>query len=119
MATGNLKQRPGGFTNQQRRLFKRFYLDAFKIWKKQGEQSLHEMAINEPGRYCQMMAGLMPKTLDLNHEVNHQHTIDLGSVLTELAQITESIGINNLNQLPHTRTIEHSQPVDSKAESDE
>lgn len=100
---------PAGFATHKRQIYTRFYRDAKKMWDLKGEKALKQMAEKNPSGFCQMFASMMPKQFDVTQEVNvtERKSVDIKLVMDELAQIAERLGIGEINQLPHTRVIEH------------
>jgi hypothetical protein len=105
---------PTGFSSNQRKIWKRFYRDAYLAWDKKGPAALDAMAKKNPTAFCQMFASMMPKHFDFTQEVNvnQRKTVDIRLVVEELAQITDRLGLGEIKELPHTRLIEHEEVKD-------
>jgi hypothetical protein len=60
--SGNPAGRPKGSRN---RLAEDFLADAYQQWQQHGPKALETMATSEPARFCQMVAGLLPKEMHI------------------------------------------------------
>ena len=58
--------------NRRRALISRFFEDVHKSWVIMGPAALYAAAWQDPARYCAMVAGLMPKEVDINVKVTDQ-----------------------------------------------
>ena len=47
------------------KLAAQFLDDVYQLWQKQGAASLKTMAQKEPSKFCSLVAGLLPKEMDL------------------------------------------------------
>jgi Family of unknown function (DUF5681) len=56
--SGNPAGRPKGSRNK---LAEDFLADAYHQWRQHGSKALETMATSEPAKFCQMVAGLLPK----------------------------------------------------------
>jgi hypothetical protein len=56
--SGNPAGRPKGSRNK---LAEDFLSDAYQQWQQHGAKALETMATSEPAKFCQMVAGLLPK----------------------------------------------------------
>jgi len=63
--SGNPAGRPKGSRN---RLAEDFLSDAYQQWQQHGSKALEAMATSEPAKFCQMVAGLLPKESVLQDE---------------------------------------------------
>ena len=63
--SGNPAGRPRGSRN---RLAEDFLADTYQQWQQHGSTALETMAKAEPARFCQMVAGLLPKESVLQDE---------------------------------------------------
>jgi hypothetical protein len=63
--SGNPAGRPKGSRNK---LAEDFLADAYQQWQQHGSKALEAMATSEPAKFCQMVAGLMPKESVLQDE---------------------------------------------------
>jgi hypothetical protein len=63
--SGNPAGRPKGSRNK---LGEDFLADTYKQWQQHGSQALQKMATSEPAKFCQMVAGLLPKESVLQDE---------------------------------------------------
>jgi Family of unknown function (DUF5681) len=58
--SGNPAGRPKGSRNK---LAEDFLADAYQQWQQHGSKALETMAMSEPSKFCQMIAGLLPKEM--------------------------------------------------------
>src|SRR6516162_11559816 len=63
--SGNPAGRPKGSRNK---LAEDFLSDAYQRWQQHGSKALETMATSEPAKFCQMVAGLLPKESVLQDE---------------------------------------------------
>jgi hypothetical protein len=63
--SGNPAGRPKGSRNK---LAEDFLSDAYQQWQQHGSKALETMATSEPAKFCQMVAGLLPKESVLQDE---------------------------------------------------
>jgi hypothetical protein len=63
--SGNPAGRPRGSRNK---LGEDFLADAYQQWQQHGSTALETMAKEEPAKFCQMVAGLLPKESVLQDE---------------------------------------------------
>ena len=63
--SGNPAGRPRGSRNK---LAEDFLADAYQQWQQHGSKALETMATSEPAKFCQMVAGLLPKDSVLQDE---------------------------------------------------
>jgi hypothetical protein len=63
--SGNPAGRPKGSRNK---LAEDFLADAYEQWQKDGSTALEAMAKDEPAKFCQMVANLLPKEAVLQDE---------------------------------------------------
>ena len=63
--SGNPAGRPRGSRNK---LAENFLADVYEKWRQQGSKALETMATSEPAKFCQMVAGLLPKESVLQDE---------------------------------------------------
>ena len=63
--SGNPAGRPRGSRNK---LAEDFLADAYQQWQQHGSKALEKMATSEPAKFCQMVAGLLPKESVLQDE---------------------------------------------------
>ena len=61
--SGNPKGRPLGARN---RLAETFLEDAYAAWLEHGKQALETLARENPSGFCKLIAGLMPRNVNLN-----------------------------------------------------
>jgi Family of unknown function (DUF5681) len=60
--SGNPAGRPKGSRNK---LAENFLDDAYQQWLQHGSKALETMAMSEPAKFCQMIAGLLPKEMHI------------------------------------------------------
>ena len=65
--SGNPKGRPKG---SRSKLSETFLSDALEAWKTNGKTALKTMATDRPADFAKMIAGIIPKELDVKHEGN-------------------------------------------------
>jgi hypothetical protein len=63
--SGNPAGRPKGSRNK---LAQDFLADTYQQWQQHGSKALETMATSEPSKFCQMVAGLLPKESVLQDE---------------------------------------------------
>jgi hypothetical protein len=63
--SGNPAGRPKGSRNK---LSEDFLDDAYQQWLLHGSKALETMATSEPSKFCQMIAGLLPKEMHIQDE---------------------------------------------------
>ena len=61
--SGNPAGRPKGSKN---RLAQTFFDDCLTAWEESGPAALEQMVHQDPGSFARMVAGLMPKELDID-----------------------------------------------------
>ena len=61
--SGNPKGRPKGSLNKIQSLF---YDDLYHDWESHGNQAIVELRESSPVKYCQLVASIMPKTVELD-----------------------------------------------------
>lgn len=100
-----------GISAKQKRLQKRFYLDAMRSWKIHGHAALEHMATNRPAEFCRLVAGMMPQDYTIESSVTHTHRLSFAEVVEELGAIAQKIGDHNLAVLPHHRVLENDSEI--------
>ena len=60
--TGNKAGRPKGSLNKIQSLF---YDDLYQDWQEHGIQAVESMRLDSPTKYCQLVASIMPKSLEI------------------------------------------------------
>lgn len=71
--SGNPKGRPKGSRNK---LAEDFVGDALNAWKEHGPAALKTMATEEPSKFCQMVAGILPKEIKVETAPEQEMTDD-------------------------------------------
>ena len=61
--TGNAKGRPKGSRNK---VSTAFYQDVYQLWLDHGNQALADMLAESPTKFCQMVANVLPKHIDID-----------------------------------------------------
>jgi hypothetical protein len=57
---------PGGRPKDSRnKLAEDFLDDVYQLWQRHGSKAVETMATSEPGKFCQMVAGLLPKEMHI------------------------------------------------------
>jgi hypothetical protein len=92
--SGNPRGRPLGARNK---LSQDFLVDLHHAWSEHGADALARCAKEEPGRFCQIVAGLMPRDVVVTGSVDIG--IDAGSVLQNFRRAVEMLG-NTPPKLP-------------------
>lgn len=64
--SGNGGRRPGA----RSRLGEQFLCDLRDAWNERGAEALRQCAIDDPSAFCKIVAGLLPKTIDINATVD-------------------------------------------------
>jgi hypothetical protein len=113
--SGNPAGRPRGARNK---LADSFLADAYAAWQEHGSDALNLMAKEEPSKFCQMVANLLPKEV-LNPEDNRVQIGEIKLVIID-AKANENIrtinaerengpGLprNETRSLTGARTIQH------------
>src|SRR5262249_128361 len=67
LTSGNPAGRPVG---SRHRLAQQFIRDAYELWKVEGPAALVQMRKEDNTKFCQLMAGLVPRDLVLSVEDN-------------------------------------------------
>jgi Family of unknown function (DUF5681) len=63
--SGNPAGRPKGSRNKPA---EGYLDDVYQKWLQHGSKALETMATSEPGKFCQMVAGLLPKEMHIKDE---------------------------------------------------
>jgi Family of unknown function (DUF5681) len=63
--SGNPAGRPKGSRNK---LAEDFLDDVYQLWQRHGSKAVETMATSEPGKFCQMVASLLPKEMHIKDE---------------------------------------------------
>jgi Family of unknown function (DUF5681) len=63
--SGNPAGRPKGSRNK---LAENFLDDVCQLWLQHGSKAVETMVTSEPGKFCQMVAGLLPKEMHIKDE---------------------------------------------------
>ena len=83
LSSGNSAGRPIG---SRHRLAEQFIRDAYELWKAEGPAALVQMRKEDNTKFCQMMAGLIPRDLVLSVEDNASTFAELPHHLDNLEQ---------------------------------
>ena len=88
--SGNPAGRPKGSRNK---LAEDFLSDAYQQWQQHGSKALETMATSEPAKFCQMVAGLLPKEMHIKDAALEDMTTDeIRDALARIATIRALIG---------------------------
>jgi hypothetical protein len=88
--SGNPAGRPKGSRNK---LAEDFLADAYQQWQQHGAGALETMATSEPAKFCQMIAGLLPKEMHIRESaLEDMSADDIRDALTRIAAIRDLIG---------------------------
>jgi Family of unknown function (DUF5681) len=105
--SGNPTGRPKGSRNK---LAEDFLADAYQQWQQCGSKALETMAKEEPAKFCQMVANLLPKESVFQDERVQISEIKLVVINppnnTEQKTLDVSPGINNSDSVPISRPVE-------------
>jgi hypothetical protein len=85
---------PGRRVGSRNRFGEQFLLDLKTVWAEDGIDALRRCAREDATGFCRIVAGLMPKTLD----VNVTGEIDVGDFATRFRHAVELLG-NDVSQL--------------------
>jgi len=89
---GNGGRRPGA----RSKLGEQFVEDLRSVWETHGKQALIDCAENEPAQFVRVLAGLMPRDVNLNM------TVDVGEFASRFEAACEMLG-----NRPRSKLIEH------------
>jgi hypothetical protein len=88
--SGNPAGRPKGSRNK---LAEDFLADAYQKWQQHGSNAIEAMATTEPAKFCQMIAGLLPKEMHIKESALEDLSADeIRDALTRVAAIRDLIG---------------------------
>jgi hypothetical protein len=88
--SGNPAGRPKGSRNK---LAEDFLSDAYQQWQQHGPKALETMATSEPAKFCQMVAGLLPKEMHIKDSaLEDMSTDEIRDALARIATIRTFIG---------------------------
>jgi hypothetical protein len=88
--SGNPAGRPKGSRNK---LAENFVADAYQKWQEHGAGALDAMATSEPAKFCQMIAGLLPKEMHIKESaLEDMSADDIRDALARVAAIRDLIG---------------------------
>jgi len=68
--SGNPKGRPKGSRDKINEAFLR---DLSAAWEKHGKTAIEKVAKSDPTNFVKVVAGLIPKELKVDGDINHQH----------------------------------------------
>jgi hypothetical protein len=80
------------------RLGEQFLEDLKTVWAEDGIDALRRCAREDATGFCKIISGLLPKTIDINHDVS----LDVGDFAEKFRNALSLLG----NQ-PKVKTIEH------------
>jgi hypothetical protein len=100
--SGNPAGRPIGARS---RLSQDFLIDLHHAWSEHGADALARCAKEEPGRFCQIVAGLMQRDVVVSGSVDVG--IDAGNILANFRRAVEMLGNNAPARLPKVKVIEN------------
>ena len=95
---GNKAGRPKGSLNRIQSLF---YDDLYQDWDKHGNQAIVDLRLSSPVKYCQLVASILPKTVELDGD-------------GEVRWLVASTPLTTTNEWYERHAIEHVQPLDSE-----
>lgn len=76
---------PGRSVGSRNKLGEDFLTDALEAWRAKGKVSLERMADDHPDRFCSMIAGILPKEMNLNH-TNDLNADEIAARIAELVE---------------------------------
>jgi hypothetical protein len=74
--TGHKQVSPGRPKGSRNKLAEDFLADLHETWQQYGLQALRECAQNEPARFVQICASLLPKDIDIKHDISVSRAMD-------------------------------------------
>ncbi|WP_156041724.1 hypothetical protein [Bradyrhizobium sp. URHD0069] len=77
-----------------------FIADLKTVWEEDGISALRRCAESEPGTFCRIVSGLLPKNVD----VNVSGSVDVGSFAEKFRHALSLLGNEPQSKM---RTIEH------------
>ena len=77
--TGNAKGRPKGSRNK---VSTEFYNDVYHLWLDKGNQALSDMLDESPTKFCQMVAQVLPKHVEVDATDGAKWVINASAALT-------------------------------------
>jgi Family of unknown function (DUF5681) len=96
--SGNPAGRPKGSRNK---LAEDFLAAAYEQWQLHGSKALETMATSEPAKFCQMVAGLLPKEM-LTPE---DHRVQIGEIKLVIIDAKANENIRRINADPESGPI--------------
>ena len=88
--SGNPAGRPKGSRNK---LAEDFLSDTYLQWQEHGSKALETMATSEPAKFCQMVAGLLPREMHIKDSaLEDMSTDEIRDALARIARIRAFIG---------------------------
>jgi Family of unknown function (DUF5681) len=100
--SGNPNGRPRGARSK---LSEDFLNDLHVAWTQFGPDALAKCASQDPGRFCAIVAGLLPRDIHLDATVDIG--IDAGSVLQNFRRALEMLGNPVPARLPSVKVIDN------------
>jgi hypothetical protein len=102
--SGNPKGRAEG---TRVKLGENFLRDAFAAWTQHGVKALETMAIEEPGKFSSMIAGLLPKEFNVT-----THALTAAEITAKLAEFAAraeaaTAGSDSANPEPQRKGVTH------------
>ncbi|MBR1298556.1 hypothetical protein [Bradyrhizobium sp. AUGA SZCCT0042] len=92
---GSGGRKPGA----RNKLGEAFIADLADTWREHGAEALRRCAVEEPAQFCRVIASLMPRDLNINHDVN----LDVATFAEKFRNAVELLH----QPQPGVRTIEH------------
>jgi hypothetical protein len=74
--TGHKQVSPGRPIGSRNKLGEAFVGDLLECWEKHGVTALERCATEEPARFVQICASLLPKDIDIKHDVTIARAMD-------------------------------------------
>lgn len=87
--SGNPKGRPKGSRD---RINEAFLRDVMKAWEQHGVDAINKVAQSDPVNFVKVVAGLLPKDVNVAGEIDHQHHHEHKAVSESAEWITGLLG---------------------------
>lgn len=77
----------GGVTAHRKRLNEKFVFDLKQVWERKGQAALEKLADRDPGAFCQLVAGLLPKKAAIAVAHRHAYAIEWVEAIKNLPPV--------------------------------
>ncbi len=113
--SGNPAGRPLGARN---RLAETFLEDLYRDWREHGAQTIETVRANDPGAYLKIVAGLIPREMQLNIGLGEQ----LGAMLERMQETPHEVvngeAVEVVDIMPNGDAVVTSDDRDRKSDND-